>query len=309
MDFPITDLLDCNKCYVWLLKFLHDGVLKSPSGGLNYIINDSRRSPIITYKDKDTGVHFNIFSGTIFQGTHFSCCKVVLIFRGFLQGVSTAQLSRELVCDYENLLELRHEFMTRGYENLNRQALEDLVTETDEMFQNAGEKGQKHINPLDPPRKRANKKRGHGTYENDRPPVVGTVGRETGKIRIEVKKDTKKASLNEHIGDFTLPASTANTDEWQGYNDISTNGRIHKTVCHAKKEYARDDDGDGIREVHTNTSEGIWTGLRNYLRIFRGVHKKYLHLYCACFELKFNYKEIIPKVVQALSFCNRILTI
>jgi transposase len=93
--------------------------------------------------------------------------------------------------------------------------------------------------------------------------VVGTVGRATGKIRIEVKEDTKKASLNEQIADFTLPPSTANTDEWQGYNDISKNDSIHKTACHAKKEYARDDDQDGRREVHTNTSEGIWTGLRN----------------------------------------------
>jgi hypothetical protein len=59
---------------------------------------------------------------------------VVLIFRGFLQGVSTAQLSRELSCDYGNLLSLRHEFMQRGYQNLNRQALEDLITATDEMF-------------------------------------------------------------------------------------------------------------------------------------------------------------------------------
>lgn len=75
---------------------------------------------------------------------------MVLIFRGFLQGVSTAQLSRELSCDYANLLTLRHEFMLRGYQNLNRQVLEDLITETDEMFQNAGEKGEKHTNTLQP---------------------------------------------------------------------------------------------------------------------------------------------------------------
>lgn len=74
--------------------------------------------------------------------------------------------------------------------------------------------------PYNPHRKGANKKRGHETYENDRPTVVGIVGRQTGNIRIEVKEDTKKASLNEQSGDFTLPASTANTDEWQGYNDI-----------------------------------------------------------------------------------------
>ena len=32
-------------------------------------------------------------------------------------------------------------------------------------------------------------------------------------------------------------------------------------------------DGDGL---FTNTIEGVWTTLRNFLRPFRGVHKKFL---------------------------------
>ena len=39
------------------------------------------------------------------------------------------------------------------------------VTEADELYQNAGEKGRKHTDPADPPRRRANKARGHGTWE------------------------------------------------------------------------------------------------------------------------------------------------
>jgi hypothetical protein len=35
--------------------------------------------------------------------------------------------------------------------------------------------------------------------------------------------------------------------------------------------------------VHCNTLEGIWTGLRNYLRRFRGVNKVYLAQYVAVF--------------------------
>lgn len=37
-------------------------------------------------------------------------------------------------------------------------------------------------------------------------------------------------------------------------------------------------------EVHCNTMEGIWVGLRNFLRPFRGIHKQYLHLYVGIFE-------------------------
>jgi|APFre7841882630_1041343.scaffolds.fasta_scaffold174681_1 transposase-like protein len=53
-------------------------------------------------------------------------------------------------------------------------------------------------------------------------------------------------------------------------------------------EYARDEDGDGFCEVHCNTMEGIWVGLRNFLRPFRGIHKKYLHLYVGMFEWSYN---------------------
>lgn len=152
------------------------------------------------------------------------------------------------------------------------------------------------------------KKKGHGTYENDRPPIVGTVGRESGKVRVEVKKRTTKSELNEQIESFTKPLTTCNTDEWIGYGDISGMNRTHKTVCHSKKKYARDDDRDGINEVHTNTIEGLWTYLRNFLRTFRGVHKKYLHLYCAMFEIKHNLKKVTATVVQSVCFNNRILT-
>src|SRR3954453_9922742 len=56
---------------------------------------------------------------------------------------------------------------------LDREPLKDTEVEADEMYQNAGEKGVPHLDPEDPPRRRANKLKGQGTMENDRPPVVG----------------------------------------------------------------------------------------------------------------------------------------
>jgi len=49
-----------------------------------------------------------------------------------------------------------------------------------------GKNGKLHPDPADPPRKRANKRRGHGTYDNDRPPIVGTVGRASAQVRLRV---------------------------------------------------------------------------------------------------------------------------
>ena len=163
-----------------------------------------------------------------------------------------------------------------------------------------GKKGEKHSDPDDPPRRRANKQKGHGTYDNDRPPIVGTVGRESGQVRLRVAKHTDGKTLKRHMARFTQPQAVANTDEWKGYNSI---GRKRVTVHHGSHEWARDDDGDGIREVHINTAEGMWTGTRNFLRTFRGVHKDSLPSYVAMCEHSINLKRISPQFIAALARC------
>jgi transposase-like protein len=152
-----------------------------------------------------------------------------------------------------------------------------------------GKKGVEHFDPADPPRRRANKQRGRGTFANDRPPVLGTVGRDTGQVRLRVVKNTKGKTLREHVHHFTREGSHVYTDEYDSYNHIL---RSRSTVCHSAREWARDDDGDGIREVHTNTAEGMWTGLRNFLRPFRGVSKYFLSGYVAIYEFHVNLKRI-----------------
>lgn len=100
----------------------------------------------------------------------------------------------------------------------------------------------------------------------------------------------------------TQPGATLNTDEWLGYSRVSETGREHQQVCHqlGQREWARDDDGDGIREVHNNTMESIWTGLRNFLRPFRGVSKWFLHQYVAIFEWGYNLKRATTDFLRAL---------
>jgi transposase len=180
--------------------------------------------------------------------------------------------------------------------------LADTVTETDELYQNAGEKGYKHTDPADPPRRRANKARGHGTWESDRPPIAGVVGRSSGQIRLQVCHHSDRATLQPFVEAHTRDDATVNTDEWSAYSRLSETGRCHQTVCHAPghREWARDDDGDGIREVHTNTIEGIWTGLRNFLRPFRGVSKWFLDQYSAVFEWTHNLKRVTADFLRAM---------
>lgn len=141
-----------------------------------------------------------------------------------------------------------------------------------------------HRDPDDPPRRRDNKARGHGTWETDRPPVCGVAGRESGHVRLTVVEHSDGATLRKVVRKASWPMATLNTDEWRDYDGLPEIGRLRSAVCHADREWARDDDGDGVREVHVNTLEGLWTGMRNFLRPSRGVGERYLYQYVALFE-------------------------
>jgi transposase len=130
--------------------------------------------------------------------------------------------------------------------------------------------------------------------------VVGIVGRESGEVRLEVVANSDREALEDIVDRTTLEGAMAYTDEWRGYGRLPEMRRGHATVSHAGREWARDDDGDGVREVHDNTLEGIWTGLRNYLRPFRGVSEHYLAQYVAIFRWSYNIKAVTDGFLKAL---------
>ena len=125
-------------------------------------------------------------------------------------------------------------------------------------------------------------------------------GRESGEVRLEVIGNSDREALEDGVDRATLEGATVYTDEWRGYGRLPELKRGHATVSHADREWARDDDGDGVREVHDNTLEGIWTGLRNFLRTFRGVSKHYLAQYVAIFQWGYNLKVATDEFLKAL---------
>lgn len=127
----------------------------------------------------------------MWQGTHHRCSVLVRILQGFSQGVSTLHLANELGIDRMHLLERRHKLQGFMSQACIREPLADDVVEADEMYQNAGEKSILHPDPEDPPRRCANKAHGHGTWENDRPPILGVIGRESGQAHLEVNNFIK----------------------------------------------------------------------------------------------------------------------
>ena len=141
IQFPITDLLDQDQCYRFLLDTLHPDGLQCPNRHPvpeGQAPPDRNRAPLVKYRCRSCGAVFNLFTGTVCSGTQYDCATMVL--RGFAQGVPTLHLAQELSLDYSTLLDRRHRLQGLALQNRDRTALPDEEVEADEMYQNAGEK-------------------------------------------------------------------------------------------------------------------------------------------------------------------------
>ena len=210
------------------------------------VVHHRHHDPIIDYRCAGCRRVFNAFTGTLLQGTKRRPVELVLIHRGFAQGVPTAQLARELGGDRKKLPQLRHRLQHAADRFRDQSWLDDEVMEADEMYQNAGEKGIPHDDPDDPPRRRANSRWGHGTFDTDRPPSAGVVGRESGEVRLDGIESASGSELDDVIDNACLGETTVNTDEWNGYNRVGRrHGRVHRTVDHSGPRWTWAIDADG----------------------------------------------------------------
>jgi transposase len=91
-----------------------------------------------------------------------------------------------------------------------------------------------------PPRCRANNRRGHGTFANDRPPVAAMIGRASGRACIHVVGNSDRVTTKGLVQGTTADGSTLNTDRWRAYAQVAELGLGHATVNHGDKEWARE---------------------------------------------------------------------
>ena len=112
-----------------------------------------------------------------------------------------------------------------------------------------------------------------------------------GQIVIRMLENVKQKTIKPLIESAIAPGTLVFTDEYSIYSRLEEWGYGHKSVCHGKGEYARDEDGDGFHEVHVNTMEGFWSLLRSWLRPHRGISQEKLPLYLGFFECLHNIKR------------------
>ena len=176
------------------------------------------------------------------------------------------------------------------------------VVEFDELYLIAGHKGQPEKVKLAqrPPRcRRLKGARGRGTLANEKPPIFGMIQR-SGEVVIRMLENVKQETIKPLILKTVSQGSQIYTDEYVIYSRLENWGFQHKTVNHSAGEYARDEDGDGFCEVHSNTIEGVWSLLRPWLRPHRGISQDKLPLYLSFFEFVHNARKRGKRLLSAL---------
>ena len=121
-----------------------------------------------------------------------------------------------------------------------------------------------------------------------------------GQVVLRMLPNVKQKTIKPIIEATVVKGTMIYTDEYSIYARLPVWGYQHKTVCHSRGEYARDEDGDGFHEVHVNTMEGFWSLLRSWLRPHRGISQEKLPIYLGFFQFVHNTRRRGKALLGAL---------
>lgn len=231
-------------------------------------------------------VTFSDTTGTPFAGSHLSPAHWLLGLFQILGGSSTLGLADDLNVTARTGTRWMRIVQVAIWELLGEELTPlDGENEIDEIYVISGWKGCPGGIALDrPARRRGLKKRGRGNWEGDKPPVTAIVQRE-GQLRVRVCRNLQQETFRPWLLTCLRRGATVYTDSYSIYQFLTDAGFRHRTVNHSAGEYARG-------RVHVNTTEGLWSLLRSYLRAFRGVSKVYLPLYVALFAFIHQHRHL-----------------
>jgi transposase-like protein len=221
-----------------------------------------------------TGYRFSHTVGTIFENSNkplkdwFRVIHLMLVSK---KGMSALQIYRYMgFGSYKTAWEMCHKIRTALIEDIGQLA---GVVEVDETFV-GGKAKNRHWD-----------KRGDGTGGTGgagKAIVVGAVRRK-GNVIARVIDNVQASTLTEFVREtVSNRVSLLCTDKWVGYKHLNKEFPQHATVDHARGEYV-------VGAVHTQTVEGFWSLIkRGMVGTFHKVSRKYLPLYVAEFQFRYN---------------------
>jgi len=235
-----------------------------------------------------TGYRFSHTVGTIFENTNkplkdwFRVIHLMLVSK---KGMSALQIYRYMgFGSYKTAWEMCHKIRTALIEDIGQLA---GVVEVDETFV-GGKAKNRHWD-----------KRGDGTGGTGgagKAIVVGAIRRK-GNVIARVIDNVQASTLTEFVREaVSHKVSLLCTDKWTGYKHLKDEFP-HETVDHARGEYV-------VGAIHTQTIEGFWSLIkRGMVGTFHKISRKYLPLYVAEFQFRYNNRSNADIFGTAIKEC------
>jgi len=237
-----------------------------------------------------TNYRFSPIVGTIFENTNKPLrewFRVIHLMLTSKKGISALQIQRMMGWGaYKTAWYMCHRIRA-GLANEDFRKLMGIV-EVDETF----------VGGLAKNRHKDKRGGGGGTggIGSGKIPVVGAVQRK-GKVVARVINSVDAQTLTAFVrGAVSEKVSLLCTDAWRGYRPLDKEFP-HGVVDHGKGQYV-------IGAIHTNTIEGFWSIFkRGVVGTFHKVSAKYMPLYVAEFQFRYNNRENEDIFGEAIRGC------
>ncbi|MGH7181388.1 MAG: IS1595 family transposase [Nitrospiraceae bacterium] len=219
------------------------------------------------------GYRFSLLVGTIFENTNYplrTWFRIIHMMLTSKKGISALQIHRLVgIGSYRTAWYLCHRVRAGLQDGAFRKLMGIVVV--DETFV-GGKAKNRHNSDRD------GRTGGTGSGKSV---VVGAVQRKgnvVARVIANVKAEALTGFVKEAVADNV---SLLVTDQWMGYRQLHKQ-YPYKVINHARGEYV-------VGAAHTNTIEGFWSIFkRGVVGTFHKVSKKYMPLYVAEFEFRYN---------------------
>jgi len=226
----------------------------------------------------ETSYRFSHITGTIFENTNKPLkdwFRVIHLMLTSKKGMSALQIYRFMgFGSYKTAWYMCHRVRAaladRDFEKLAG------IVEVDETFVGGKAKN------------RHDRGGGHGTggTGSGKTVIAGAVRRK-GNVVARVIENVRASTLTSFVCEaVSHKVSLLITDHWVGYKHLNKIFPQHEVINHAAHEYVVGG------AVHTNTIEGFWSIFkRGVVGTFHKVSRKYMPLYVAEFQFRYNNRE------------------
>jgi transposase-like protein len=267
----LSSLIDDAKCYELVRQHRWPDGVRCPhceSAAVARHGRDDTQPHRQRYRCTACGSRFDDLTGTILAGHHQPLRVWVLCLYFMGLNLSNRQIAKELDLGTSDVQAMTEQ-LRQGLTARAPAVILDGEIEIDEVYVVAGHKG----NPA-----------------KEKPPILGLLQR-GGEVVVRMLANVQQTTIRPLIEANVVQGALVHTDEYDVYVRLDEWGYGHKTVCHGRGEYARDEDGDGFCEVHVNTAEGFWSLLRSWLRPHRGISQEKLPAYLGFFQFVHNARR------------------